>query len=615
MRRARLRSPACSDGRNRSRTSTGSSGVGARRQDALLRSTLTGVRSEQPWPKCVRQDALFGPGLIDFDSAGSRVASGNRRSLLATRRGWRDTRLGPEGPHSAVSPACSNSAAHSPRSRRSRSTQPVRRERRRDPVGLVGQQPARDRRLRRPPTGHGAASPLEQQRRRAGSRPRPARPAARSSPQVEPPHVERDPVDRARSRRGASTAAGSKSSARPASTTRAAPRRSPAPPTRSRGRRTDRPRAARASAPGTAAWSRERRCRTPGRGRSRRRAACRRAAPTAAARVSRAVRAPAAGGTSATARPSRRRSRCSRPPPAPRRQPPAGRAAVGQLPRRSVDRVLDDVVADRRPPRPRSARARAARRARARPDRGGPGRRAGSGQPPNARRSFPNTPSSVRRLSSVSELGQLLEQLALLALQPPRDHDVDDDAQVAGAATAQRRHPLAAESAASRAAACPAGISSSTEPSTVGTSTVVPSAASGAATSTAVTRSSPSRTKRGSSRTRICTYRSPGGPPRSPTWPRPATRIRWPSAIPAGHVDRDLRRARRAARGPPQSWHGSFGDPPVAVAHVARRGAHDLAERRPRDSAQLAGAAAARARLDRGPGLGAVAVDSARTAR
>ncbi len=45
----------------------------------------------------------------------------------------------------------------------------------------------------------------------------------------------------------------------------------------------------------------------------------------------------------------------------------------------------------------------------------------------------------------------------------------------------------------------PAGISSSTGPSSVGTSRVVPSAASGAATSTAVSRSSPSRTNRGSS--------------------------------------------------------------------------------------------------------------------
>ena len=103
----------------------------------------------------------------------------------------------------------------------------------------------------------------------------------------------------------------------------------------------------------------------------------------------------------------------------------------------------------------------------------------------------------------------------------------------------------------------PAGISSSTGPrSTVSTCTVVPSAASGAATSTAVTRSSPSRTNRGSSRTRISTYRSPGGPPRSPAWPRPAIRIRCPSAMPAGTSTLTFGRSTLRPR-PRHTLHGS----------------------------------------------------------
>src|SRR6202041_2724595 len=42
---------------------------------------------------------------------------------------------------------------------------------------------------------------------------------------------------------------------------------------------------------------------------------------------------------------------------------------------------------------------------------------------------------------------QLLQELPLLALEMARDHDVDDDAQIAAAATAaaQRRDPLAAD--------------------------------------------------------------------------------------------------------------------------------------------------------------------------
>ena len=107
----------------------------------------------------------------------------------------------------------------------------------------------------------------------------------------------------------------------------------------------------------------------------------------------------------------------------------------------------------------------------------------------------------------------------------------------------------------------PAGTSSSTGPSRVGTSTVLPSAASGADTSTAVTRSSPSRTKRGSSRTWMRTYRSPGGPPRSPAWPRPAIRIRWPSEIPAGTSTENFARSTLRPL-PRQDLHGSRGTRP-----------------------------------------------------
>ena len=53
---------------------------------------------------------------------------------------------------------------------------------------------------------------------------------------------------------------------------------------------------------------------------------------------------------------------------------------------------------------------------------------------------------------------------------------------------------------------------------------------------------------------------------------------------------------------------GLLGHAAVAAADVADRGAHELAEARARDRLQLAGPMAARARDDRRPGLGAVAV-------
>ena len=76
---------------------------------------------------------------------------------------------------------------------------------------------------------------------------------------------------------------------------------------------------------------------------------------------------------------------------------------------------------------------------------------------------------------------------------------------------------------------------------------------------------------------------------------------------PGRDVDRHLRRARPCGRG--RGTRGrARGDPAVAVAAVAHGGAHDLAERRPRDRSQLAGALALRAGLDRRARLGAVAV-------
>ena len=78
-----------------------------------------------------------------------------------------------------------------------------------------------------------------------------------------------------------------------------------------------------------------------------------------------------------------------------------------------------------------------------------------------------------------------------------------------------------------------------------------------------------------------------------------------PDPLPVGNSGRDIDRnlgPLDAAPAPSAHVARVASDPPVAVAHVARRGAHDLAERCPGDSAQLAGAAAARAGLDRVPG-------------
>ena len=143
-------------------------------------------------------------------------------------------------------------------------------------------------------------------------------------------------------------------------------------------------------------------------------------------------------------------------------------------------------------------------------------------------------------------------------------------------------------------------------PSSVGTSTVVPSAASGAATSTTVTSSSSWRTNRGSSLTRTWTYRSPAGPPRSPAWPRPVIRMRWPSSIPAGTSTDTLTRSTLRPR-PPHSWHGVWGTlpSPWQTSHTAARTTWPKGVREMH--AKLTGAVAVGAGLDRRPGLCAVA--------
>src|SRR5215472_6905714 len=67
-----------------------------------------------------------------------------------------------------------------------------------------------------------------------------------------------------------------------------------------------------------------------------------------------------------------------------------------------------------------------------------------------------------------------------------------------------------------------------------GTLISAPSAASGNVTGTVTVRFEPDRPNTGCGVTCTRTYRSPGGPPRSPGAPLPLSLIRWPSATPAG---------------------------------------------------------------------------------
>src|SRR5579859_7626536 len=71
-------------------------------------------------------------------------------------------------------------------------------------------------------------------------------------------------------------------------------------------------------------------------------------------------------------------------------------------------------------------------------------------------------------------------------------------------------------------------------PCSIGTLISAPSAASANVTGTVTVRLSPDRPNTLSGVTCTRTYRSPGGPPRSPGAPLPLSLIRWPSATPAG---------------------------------------------------------------------------------
>ncbi len=141
-------------------------------------------------------------------------------------------------------------------------------------------------------------------------------------------------------------------------------------------------------------------------------------------------------------------------------------------------------------------------------------------------------------------------------------------------------------------------------PPRVGTRTSPPSAASAKLTGTVSVRLSPLRPNNGCGETATTTYRSPGGPPRSPGAPLPLSRIRWPSFTPAGM--RTVRVRVPSARPlPAQSGHGSSTDHAPAAALAARLGEREAA----RVAAGLPGAVAGRAgvRQRAVPPAGAVA--------
>ena len=127
----------------------------------------------------------------------------------------------------------------------------------------------------------------------------------------------------------------------------------------------------------------------------------------------------------------------------------------------------------------------------------------------------------------------------------------------------------------------------STAPSSVGTSSVAPSAASGAGTSSTVTRSSPSRRKRSSARDADQDVEVAGRAAALARVAAPAEA----DALAVGDAGRDVDAracaARPRARGRGSRSHGCVGDLAVAAADVAGDGAHDLAERRAADRLQL----------------------------
>ena len=123
----------------------------------------------------------------------------------------------------------------------------------------------------------------------------------------------------------------------------------------------------------------------------------------------------------------------------------------------------------------------------------------------------------------------------------------------------------------------PAGISTSISPAGPGTASEAPSAACVIVSSTAVCRSSPSRSMPGCGRTCTWTKTSPAGPPSSPAWPSPRTRMRWPSAIPAGMSRSSARSCSvRPSTVTGDAWR--LDDASEAVAARAGAGADELAE-------------------------------------
>src|SRR3954471_9754745 len=84
----------------------------------------------------------------------------------------------------------------------------------------------------------------------------------------------------------------------------------------------------------------------------------------------------------------------------------------------------------------------------------------------------------------------------------------------------------------------PPGTRSFFVPCSVGTSTSAPRSASVIVIGTSTSKLSPLRRNTGDSLTCVITYRSPGGPPRSPASPLPGRRIREPSLTPAGMFTR-----------------------------------------------------------------------------
>src|SRR5918999_2036241 len=93
-------------------------------------------------------------------------------------------------------------------------------------------------------------------------------------------------------------------------------------------------------------------------------------------------------------------------------------------------------------------------------------------------------------------------------------------------------------------------------PCSVGTSTSAPRSASATLIGTSTSTLSPLRRNTGDSVTWQTTYRSPGGPPRSPASPLPGSRIREPSFTPAGMFTRYFLSS-RSRPWPAHVGHGS----------------------------------------------------------